>query len=99
MGMRMIALAGAALLLSVSAGTVRAQSPMMQSHMSYQQMLNQQDMMRRSQQFQLMWQARAAQEAERKRRAAGRNKSPIAHKAAKDTKPAGGTVQGAIKKH
>jgi hypothetical protein len=97
------ALAPAALFLSLSAGAVQAQSPSLSAQMSYRQMLNQQDMMRRSQQFQLMRQAHEAQEAESKRRAAAqaarsKKSKAAAGKPKQEAKPAGMAGQGAGRK-
>ncbi len=62
MWIRMNALAAAALLSLLSAGAVQAQNPSAntQAWMTHQQMMNQMDMMRRSQQLSAMWRAREA---------------------------------------
>ncbi len=59
----MNALAAAALLSLLSTEAVQAQNPSMntQAWMAHQRMMNQMDMMRRSQQLQLMARAREAQ--------------------------------------
>ncbi len=65
--MRINAPAAAALLSLLSPDAVQAQSPSANAQfmMQHQQMMNQMDMMRRSQQLQAMWRAREAQRRSR----------------------------------